>query len=120
MGLEFPRSARLRDSAVFRAIRDSGRSFASRYLLVGVLVHDEPAAASAFGIVTSKRVGNAVIRARVRRRLREIVRQNRPHIRSGWWVVLVARKAAATADYATLEDEVLRLFKRASILPPAS
>jgi ribonuclease P protein component len=70
------------------------------------------------GFVTSKRIGGAVVRNRVRRRLREIVRKHQHALRGGVWLVLVARPAAARASYSALEDEWLRLAKRTSILAP--
>ena len=68
------------------------------------------------GFVTSGRIGGAVVRNRVRRRLREIVRQRQHELRQGFWFVIVARHEAATVGYAALEDEWLRLARRASIL----
>ncbi len=70
------------------------------------------------GFVTSKRVGPAVVRNRVRRRLREIVRRHQHEIRPGLWLVCVARPAAAQASYQALEDEWLRLAGRTFILAP--
>jgi len=70
------------------------------------------------GFVTSKRVGGAVVRNRIRRRLREVVRRHQRSLRSGIWIVLIARPAAAEASYGALEDEWLRLAKRAFILAP--
>ena len=71
------------------------------------------------GFVTSKRVGGAVVRNRVRRRLREIVRKHQHDVRTGVWIVLIARPAAANATQRALEDEWLRLAKRALILAPS-
>ena len=68
------------------------------------------------GFVTSRQLGSAVIRNRVRRRLREIVRQHQHEIIKGACIVTVGRAAAAAATYRELEDEWLRLAKRASIL----
>jgi ribonuclease P protein component len=68
------------------------------------------------GFVTSRRLGSAVIRNRVRRRLREIVRQHQHHLRQDFWIVLIAKRDAANASYHALEDEWLRLARRASIL----
>jgi ribonuclease P protein component len=68
------------------------------------------------GFVTSGRVGSAVVRNRVRRRLREIVRRRQHELRQGIWFVIVARHEAAMATYGGLEDEWLRLARRASIL----
>lgn len=71
---------------------------------------------SRVGFVTSRQVGPAVVRNRVRRRLREIVRQRQQELREGFWIVLVARRDAAIASYDELEHEWLRLATRASIL----
>jgi ribonuclease P protein component len=68
------------------------------------------------GFVTSARLGGAVVRNRVRRRMREIVRRHQQQLRQGAWFVIIARHEAATASYGALEDEWLRLARRASIL----
>jgi ribonuclease P protein component len=68
------------------------------------------------GFVTSRRLGGAVVRNRVRRRLREIVRRHQHEVREGFWFVLIARHEAAIATYTVLEHELLRLARRASIL----
>ena len=68
------------------------------------------------GFVTPKHIGTAVVRNRVRRRLRDIVRTAQPRLIAGLWLVMVARPYAATATYQQLKDEWLRLAERASIL----
>jgi ribonuclease P protein component len=70
------------------------------------------------GLVTSKKVGNAVARNRVRRRLREIIRRHQHEVINGIWMVVIASARAAAATCSMLEDEWLRLAKRASILAP--
>ena len=70
------------------------------------------------GFITTKRLGGAVVRNRVRRRLRDVVRTGQGRLRAGVWIVLVARPAAARAGYQELKDEWLRLAERASILAP--
>lgn len=67
------------------------------------------------GVVTSRRVGNAVVRNRVRRRLREILRECLPRIASGLRVVVVAKPAAAGAEFRGLRAEWLLLAQRLSI-----
>jgi ribonuclease P protein component len=48
--------------------------------------------------------------------LREIVRRHQNELQEGVWFVIIARHEAATASYSALEDEWLRLARRASIL----
>jgi len=68
------------------------------------------------GFVTSKRIGGAVVRNRVRRQLRAVVRTQQGKVRGGFWLVVIARPAAARASYSVLKDEWLHLAERASIL----
>jgi ribonuclease P protein component len=98
-------------------VKSEGRAHRGALLTLGVL--ETGAAESArVGFVTSRRVGGAVVRNRIRRRLREIFRHHQHALRPGFWLVAIARPAAAAASYRALEDEWLRLVKRASILRP--
>ena len=115
----FPASRRLKLSRDFTLVRTEGRSVRGSLLTVGVLrVANETH--FRVGLVTSKRVGGAVVRNRVRRRLREIVRRNQNALGSGLWLVIIARPASASATFAALENEWLRLVKRAQVLPDSS
>lgn len=69
-----------------------------------------------FGLVTSRRVGGAVVRNRTRRRLREICRLHRAEILPGQLVVVTAKPAAAAATFEELREEWLLLVRRLSIL----
>jgi ribonuclease P protein component len=107
-------------------VKDKGRAWSGRFMVLSVLTDADHAlnandSGSRIGFITSRRVGGAVIRNRVRRRLREAVRQSRPRLRAGCWIVLIARNPAARASLTELNEEWLRLARRASILqaPPA-
>jgi ribonuclease P protein component len=113
--LGFPAARRLKLNREFVLVRTTGRTVRGELLLLGTLVTPSEARFRV-GFVTSKRVGGAVVRNRIRRRLRDIVRRHQHALRDGIWVVLVARPAAARASSARLEDEWLRLARRASIL----
>ena len=117
----FPKSARLAQSFEFARVKKQGRSLPGRYMVMGVYKAGTGEGAR-IGLITSRRVGNAVLRNRVRRRLREIVRVERARMRPGLWIVLVARAAAVQADLAKLRAEYLALGKRAAIFEelPAS
>jgi ribonuclease P protein component len=66
---------------------------------------------SRFGISVKKALGGAVVRNRIRRRIREIVRRNRTEIPTGWDIVIHPRSTVATAEFAPLQAELLRLLR---------
>jgi ribonuclease P protein component len=66
-----------------------------------------------YGISVSKRIGNAVIRNRVKRVLREILRLK--DLNPGWDIVMIARSPASGGDYALLSKSVSNLLSRAGI-----
>jgi ribonuclease P protein component len=94
---------RMRRSADFAATIRGGRR-AGRGTVVVHLLLDEPAHASTAraGFVVSKAVGNAVVRNKVRRRLRHLVRPLLGDLPEGSSLVVRALPAAAEASFATL------------------
>ena len=114
MRLRFPKAARLFRAAEFSRLRAEGRSFHGRYMVLSVLASEGGAAR--VGIITSRRVGGAVQRVGVRRRLRELVRAERPRLAGGQWFVLVARAKAVEAEFSALRAEWLQLAARAGLL----
>jgi ribonuclease P protein component len=116
-GQSFSKAKRLTNTAEFTAVKFQGKTYRGPLLVLGVLVQKEEKAFRA-GFITTKRLGGAVVRNRVRRRLRDMVRREQGRLRPGFWIVLVARSAAARAGYQELKDDWLRLAERASILAP--
>ena len=115
MSLRFPRSARLTRASEFQKLKREGVSFHGKFMVLSVLKH-QPGADTRIGIVTSRRVGGAVVRNRVRRRLREIVRADRPRMELGRWIVIIARQRAAGAAFGDLCCEWRRLAARSTVL----
>jgi ribonuclease P protein component len=113
----FSKAKRLTQTAEFTAVKFQGKTYRGPFLILGVLVQKEEKGFRA-GFITTKRLGGAVVRNRVRRRLRDIVRKEQGRLRAGVWIVLVARSGAARAGYQELKDDWLRLAERASILAP--
>ena len=68
------------------------------------------------GITTGKKLGHAVVRNRVRRRLREVYRLNESVFQPGWDLVVVARSRSINAPFEKLTEAYLQLAERAGVL----
>jgi ribonuclease P protein component len=113
--LTFPKTKRLTLTAEFERVRQRGSKFRGSLISVAVL-RDNPGDKWRAGFITSRKVGNAVARNRVRRRLREIVRRHQTELIDGIWIVIIASSRAVRVTSGELEAEWLRLAERASIL----
>ncbi len=113
--LSFPKQRRLTRGSEYEHVKRDGQVWRGKLLLLSASAV-ENSGLCRVGFITSRRLGGAVVRNRVRRRLREIVRRHQHDLRQGIWIVLIARRDASNASYSALEDEWLRLARRASIL----
>ena len=110
------RKYRLRFNADFQRVRQKGRSWANRLMVLSALPNDLEH--SRFGFAASKRIGKAVIRNRARRRMREAVRLRRDLIAEGWDMVFIARPAIRHANYVEIVRAIENLVRRASLCKP--
>jgi ribonuclease P protein component len=110
------RRHRLTKSRSFAEIHKEGISRANRLLVLRVLPNGLDH--SRFGFVVSKRIGNAVTRNLVKRRLREVVRQNR--VKDGWDAVFIARSGIASAEFIQLKKAADNLLRRSQLFQTTS
>jgi ribonuclease P protein component len=100
----------------YLAIQNRGRRVAGPNLLLFALAgasSDGPAGRQGrIGITVSKKVGNAVVRNRVKRWIRECYRRRRPQFPARLDLVVVARPAAAVASHAVVCHELTTLVRR--------
>lgn len=113
--LSFPKHARLLRRDEYRRVYDEGRRRSAPLCTAFFLSNGLPQ--TRLGITVPRAIGNACVRNRIRRRLREVFRLHRATIAGGWDVVLNPRPPVATVSFTTLAREVLRLFPSA---PPAT
>ena len=108
------RARRLRKSSDFALARRLGKSRVDRRLVLITRANDS--GATRFGFSVSKRVGNAVTRNKIKRRLKSAA--IRASVQEGWDIVVIARQGARTADYWTLKRSLDRLLARSGVLEP--
>jgi len=102
---------RLRRRKDFDSVFRRGRSWSNELLVLRTLPNDLPH--NRYGFVTSKRLGKAVVRNRVRRRLREAIRVL--SLAPGWDVVVSTKTKVAGADFHQLRASVIELLTRAGL-----
>jgi ribonuclease P protein component len=105
------REQRLRTAAEFRRVRDlAPRGWPHRLLVLYAAPNELDR--TRVGITVSGRVGNAVMRNKVRRRLREAMRARQPRLRAGLDLVISARNPSADASWAELCEALDRVLSR--------
>lgn len=117
-GERLRRMQRLRSPRDFQRVRAQGRRVSGAVLLLGYVARSEPddSGVTRIGFSVSRRVGGAVARNRVKRRLREVIRRKLARIAPGYDLVITARPGAADARMETLEQDVAVLLARARLL----
>ncbi len=111
--MQLTRRQTMKRAFQFAMVRTEGTSDMGRFLILGTApLPKGPTAPSRFGIITTKRVGHAVTRNLLRRRVRELLRTHGSPLEQGHYVVLVVRNHAAKASYAELEKDLLKLLAR--------
>ncbi|MEN3793657.1 ribonuclease P protein component [Fulvimarina sp. MAC3] len=102
---------RLTKRSEFLAAR-RGRRLNGPYFFVETRVRDDEEQAR-FGLTVTKKVGNAVVRNRIKRRLREAIRVAAgSEMKNGVDYVIVARRDVLDVAFETLKDELSRRFSR--------
>jgi ribonuclease P protein component len=102
--------------ADFDKVHSQGRSWANGPVVMKTVPNG--LSFSRYGLSVGRRVGNAVVRNRVKRRLREILRNK--YIVPGFDIVLLAKASAAATSYQSIDSAVASVLARAKILRTGS
>ena len=112
--LQFSSRRRISRSSDFARLKEEGRREICGTLILNWL----PSQELRLGVVTSRKVGSAVIRSRARRFLREVFRQHQHEVTEPVSIVLVARKSIAEMTLETVRRDYLRALSRAKLRKP--
>jgi ribonuclease P protein component len=108
---------RLKNKRDFAIVYRFGKSVANHQF---VLYHNLQSQVTHFrlGISTSKKLGNAVVRNRMRRLVKEIFRNNSEKIAVTDNLVIIVRRAALSLSYLELEKSLFHLMRKANLIRP--
>jgi ribonuclease P protein component len=102
----------LTEAKQYAAVYNKGASLADKIIVLKTL--SNKLSYSRYGFSVSSRIGGAVVRNRVKRRLREILRN--ATLETGWDIVIIARAKAALVDYSDLKYSVYSLLLKAQVI----
>lgn len=102
---------RLRANKDFSRVYKKGKKTVGKTLVIYYI--ENGGAQSRYGFSVSRRIGNAVVRNRVKRRLREAVRRTATDHRPGYDYILVARSASLDAAAREIEKDILAARREA-------
>ncbi|MBS5432655.1 MAG: ribonuclease P protein component [Firmicutes bacterium] len=107
----------LKKNSEFRRLYSKGKSAVTPYMVL--YCRRNRGGENRLGYTVSVKLGHAVTRNRVRRRLREIYRLNAPALRSGWDIVIVARQRCVGARYEKMNAAFLSACAELGLLKEA-
>jgi ribonuclease P protein component len=109
------RKMRLRKREDFNRIYRQGRSFANSQFVVYWRKQTDPDCLR-LGVSASSKLGGAVVRNQLRRRIKEIVRLNAEKLHEEYDLILIVRKPALSSSYKEMEGSVLHVLRKAGLL----
>lgn len=100
----------LKKNSDFKMVYQRGKSIANRNLVMYILKNSKNK--NYLGISVSKKVGNSVCRSRVTRLIRESYRLSEKNIKSGFYIIVIARNSCKGISYKEMEGSLIHLLKK--------
>lgn len=114
--LRLRRAQRIQQTRDFQRAKNLGQRLAVGCLALNWL--EKTGAVTRLGVITSKKIGTAVVRTRARRLLREAFRLHQHQLAYPAELVLVARNSIVGKSFADVERDYLTALQRAKLLKP--
>ena len=105
---------RLRSNDDFIKVYKKGKKYWNRNLIL--YVRKNGLKYSRVGFSITKKVGNSVVRNKIRRRMKEIYRLNFDNIKVGYDIIFIPKKNTVDINYKDLEKAMLHIFKKGDLL----
>lgn len=105
---------RLKKRYQFNYVYKSGEHFSGEHIVL--YVASSKTKNIKVGLAVTKKVGHAVVRNKVRRRLREIIKTQVPNLKQNNNIIVVARDNITEASFEKLSNEFLKLIKKANLI----
>ena len=109
------REVRLKKDQDFTKVYRSGKSTGNKYLVLYYLLKDSRGPTQV-GFSISKKVGKAVVRNKLKRRLKEIISSVHSNLKEGYSLVFVVRPGADQLEYKKLDELASDLLKKGAII----
>lgn len=105
---------RLRKNEDFKRVYKEGKNYYNKYLVM--YLRKNELGYSRIGYTITKKIGNSVKRNKIKRRLKEIMRENFDNIDGEYDIILIPKKNSANIDFKTLKSAVIHILKLSGIL----
>lgn len=107
---------RLKSSKEFRYAFKNGRSRANDFVILYIYHNNKLIDKSRIGFSVSKKIGNAVVRNRIKRVMREVIRLNYHRIKKGNDLIFIAREKIKGNSYKSVENSMISILDRNKLL----
>lgn len=116
--MRLPRTMRMSGRGEFQRVRADGRAYPGRYLVLSVAPTPDLPVPFRFAVILTRKIGNAVTRNRIRRRVKGIFSEFGERIAPGHHIVVIARYRAPEATFEQLRHDWKILARKAGLLLP--
>lgn len=106
---------RLRTNIDFNETYKHGKNYWNKYLVIYVYKVPKRKEYTRVGYTITKKIGNAVVRNQIRRRMKEIMRLHFPNIKEGYDIIFIPKKNIVNISYDQLENSTIHILKLANI-----
>ncbi|KUO76315.1 MAG: hypothetical protein APF77_20060 [Clostridia bacterium BRH_c25] len=104
---------KLKKNYEFKKVYNEGRYYVEKYVVMYIIMNNS--ASNRVGFSVSKKVGNSVVRNRVKRLMKEVYRHFRGNMKMGHDIVFTARAGSGAADYSKIEKNIVSILKKAKL-----